>query len=61
MANKRFWGRFKISGKWSTLWHIIPGAGNRDEAFRKFISNTRFRANEVQITDREPKKWAGRK
>jgi len=60
MAKKRYWGRFKIGGKWSDLWHLIPGAKSKDEALGKFIKNTRFKPNEVQITDKEPKRYAGK-
>ena len=61
MAKTRYWGRFKIGGKWSNLWHLIPDATNKDNAFGKFIKGTRFKGNEVQITTKEPKKWAGRR
>ena len=59
MAKTRYWGRFKIGGKWSTLWHLIP-ASSKDEALGKFIKGTYYQPNEVQITTREPAKYAGR-
>ncbi len=57
----RYWGRFKISRKWSDLWHLIPSAHSRDEAVGKFIKNTRYTPQQIQITTREPAKWAGRR
>ena len=56
----RYWGRFKVGGKWSSLWHLIAGATSRDDAFGKFVKNTRYMPHEIQITTREPKRYAGR-
>ena len=57
----KYYGRFKIGGKWSSLWHRIDGnPSSKAEAFGKFTMNTRYRASEVQITTKEPKKYAGR-
>jgi hypothetical protein len=59
MKRTRYWGRFKIGRTWSDLWHLIP-ASNRDEAVGKFLKNTRYTPQQIQITTVEPKKWAGR-
>lgn len=60
MPKTRYWGRFKICGKWSDLWHLIP-ASSRDEALGKFIKNTLYKPSQVQITTKEPAKYAGRR
>lgn len=60
MAKTRYWGRFKIGRKWSDLWHLIP-ASSRNEALGKFIKNTHYKASEIQITTKEPAKYAGRR
>jgi hypothetical protein len=59
MATK-YWGRYKIGGKWSTTWHQINGVLNHNEAYGKFIKGTRFKPSEIQITTKEPKKYAGK-
>lgn len=55
----RYWGRFKIGRKWSDLWHLIE-ASSIDEARGKFLKNTRYNDTEIQITDKEPAKYAGK-
>jgi len=69
MPKTRYWGRFKIGGKWSSLWHLITvsdGRGgyrhvsSKEEALGAMLKGTRFNPKEVQITMRKPAKYAGR-
>lgn len=67
MAKKHYWGRFKVGGKWDNIWHLIYKGvtsprfpKDMHEARQWFMHNTRFTNKEVQITDKEPKHWAGR-
>ena len=60
MPETRYWGRFKVGRSWSDLWHLIP-ASSRDEALGRFLKNTRYTSQQVQITTKEPTKYAGRR
>ncbi len=53
MAKRVFWGRFKIGRKFSDTWHRIP-ANSMDEAVGKFLKNTRFTLQEIQVTTKTP-------